>query len=138
MLETILLLSPLLAAIVAGPGQFLFDARSAMGAGLALTGLAVAISVALFLSFDGFTRVTPLFLWLESGSFSADWALRIDRISLVLAVLSCVAALFARSLIWVQASPDDDSQESERAFHFSALSLMLSVSYTHLTLPTIA
>ncbi|HLT76746.1 MAG TPA: NADH-quinone oxidoreductase subunit L [Ferrovibrio sp.] len=87
---------PLLAAIVAG----LFGRRIGDVASMAVTCVAVIISavlswVALYLVVGKGMVVTIKVLdWIDSGSFSVDWALRIDQLTAVmLVVVNTVSAL---------------------------------------------
>ena len=122
MLETILLLPPLLGALVAGFGRSAIGARAAMGVAIAMTSFVLLVALGLYLSFDGFTTVTPLFLWIESASFTADWALRVDRVSLVFALLAILGTLLAQGQAWF-----DHSEAEGEPTGIAAMSLMLFV-----------
>ncbi|HEX6956827.1 MAG TPA: NADH-quinone oxidoreductase subunit L [Ferrovibrio sp.] len=87
---------PLLAAIVAG----LFGRRLGDAASMAITCVAVSISavlswVALYLVVGKeMVATVPVLDWIDSGSFSVDWALRIDQLTAVmLVVVNTVSAL---------------------------------------------
>ena len=88
---------PLLAAIVAGLGN---KALGALPAKVITTGalfVACALSWPIFLSFVSGTAevsVVPVLHWVQSGTLSFDWALRVDTLTAVmLVVVTSVSAL---------------------------------------------
>ena len=96
MIQLIVLL-PLLAAIIAGFGN---KALGKLPAKIVTTGAlfaSCAMSWPIFLSFvmgDGQAYVEPVFTWIQSGSFDAQWALRVDAMTAVmLVVITSVSAL---------------------------------------------
>ncbi|MDR7153946.1 NADH-quinone oxidoreductase subunit L [Sphingobium xenophagum] len=96
MIQLIVLL-PLLAAIIAGLGN---KALGKLPAKIITTGalfVSCALSWPIFLSFvagDGQAYVAPLFTWIQSGSFDAQWALRVDTMTAVmLVVITSVSSL---------------------------------------------
>ncbi len=92
---SLILLSPLVGAILAGLfGRALGD-RGAMLVTTALLFLACALSWTALLTFDPEVvgRVT-LMRWIESGTLAVDWAIRIDTLSVVMmVVVTSVSAL---------------------------------------------
>ena len=96
MIQLIVLL-PLLAAAIAGLGN---KALGKLPAKIVTTGAlftACAMSWAIFIPFllgHAEASVTPLFTWIESGSFDAQWALRVDTMTAVmLVVITSVSSL---------------------------------------------
>ena len=107
MIQLIVLL-PLLAAAIAGLGN---KALGKLPAKIVTTGAlfaSCAMSWPIFISFltgSAEAHVTPLFTWIQSGSFDAQWALRVDAMTAVMLVVitsgwaaACLAALsFSRA-----------------------------------------
>ena len=96
MIQLIVLL-PLLAAAIAGLGN---KALGKLPAKIVTTGAlfaSCAMSWPIFLSFltgSAEPYVQPLFTWIESGSFDAQWALRVDTMTAVmLVVITSVSSL---------------------------------------------
>jgi NADH-quinone oxidoreductase subunit L len=96
MIQLIVLL-PLLAAIIAGLGN---KAVGNLPAKIVTTGAlfaSCAMSWPIFVDFltgHAETHVAPLFTWIESGSFDAQWALRVDAMTAVmLVVITSVSSL---------------------------------------------
>lgn len=96
MIQLIVLL-PLLAAIIAGLGNKMLGKLPAK---IITTGALFAIcamSWSIFIPFvmgNGEAYVAPLFTWIQSGSFDAQWALRVDTMTAVmLVVITSVSSL---------------------------------------------
>jgi len=93
-METIILFAPLLGAIISGFGYKLVGERLAITTATALLFLAAALSWVVFLGFDGTTQQIPIMRWIESGSLSTDWAIRLDRLTtIMLVVVTTVSSL---------------------------------------------
>ncbi len=93
-MESLILFAPLFGALIAGFGWRLIGERGAMWVTTGLLFLACAFSWIIFLSFDGVTYKVELFRWIESGTLSTDWAIRMDRLTaIMLIVITTVSAL---------------------------------------------
>ena len=93
----VIVFAPLAAALIAGLGnRFLGNvaAKSVTTAGLFL---AAGLSWPIFLGFLGGTataEVVPVLKWVQSGSLTFDWALRVDTLTaIMLVVINTVSAL---------------------------------------------
>lgn len=93
----IIVFAPLVAALIAGLGnRFIGNvaAKSVTTAGLFL---AAALSWPIFLGFLGGTataEVVPVLKWVQSGTLTFDWALRVDTMTaIMLVVINSVSAL---------------------------------------------
>jgi NADH-quinone oxidoreductase subunit L len=93
----LIVLLPLLAAAIAGLGN---KALGKLPAKILTTGalfISCALSWPIFISFltgSAEAHVTPLFTWIQSGSFDAQWALRVDAMTAVmLVVITSVSSL---------------------------------------------
>ncbi|AOL94935.1 NADH-quinone oxidoreductase subunit L [Porphyrobacter sp. LM 6] len=93
----VIVFAPLLAALIAGLGNRMIGnvaAKSVTTAGLFL---AAALSWPIFLGFLGGTatpEVVPVLKWVQSGTLTFDWALRVDTMTaIMLVVINSVSAL---------------------------------------------
>lgn len=93
----IIVFAPLVAALIAGLGNRMIGnvaAKSVTTAGLFL---AAGLSWPIFLGFLGGTataEVVPVLKWVQSGSLTFDWALRVDTLTaIMLVVINSVSAL---------------------------------------------
>ena len=93
-METILLFAPLVGAIICGFGHKMIGEKAATVTATALLFLAALLSWITFLSFDGVTQNIEIFRWIESGSLSTSWAIRLDRLTaIMLIVITTVSSL---------------------------------------------
>ncbi|MGH6785993.1 MAG: NADH-quinone oxidoreductase subunit L, partial [Novosphingobium sp.] len=88
---------PLLAAIVAGLGNRMLGNTVAKSLTTGALFVSAALSWPIFLGFvggHGEAGVTPVMLWVQSGSLTFDWALKVDALTAVmLVVITSVSAL---------------------------------------------
>ncbi|MFQ5437320.1 MAG: NADH-quinone oxidoreductase subunit L, partial [Paracoccaceae bacterium] len=84
---TIILFAPLLGALIAGFGHKWIGEQAAIIVSTALLFLAAAFSWFVFLTFDGEMVQIPIMRWVESGSLSTDWAIRLDRLTAIMLVV---------------------------------------------------
>ncbi len=93
-MTTLILLAPLFGALICGFGWKFIGEKAAIWTA---TGILIAIALlswVVFLTFHGDAESHPLFRWIVSGSMSADWGVRIDRMSVImLVVVNSVSAL---------------------------------------------
>ncbi len=93
-METIILFAPLVGALIAGFGHRIIGERGAIVTSTGLLFLAAALSWVVFLSYDGEMQQIQILRWIESGSLSADWAIRLDRLTtIMLVVVTSVSSL---------------------------------------------
>jgi NADH-quinone oxidoreductase subunit L len=110
MIQLIVLL-PLLAAAIAGLGN---KALGKLPAKILTTGAlfaSCAMSWPIFLSFvlgDGQAYVAPLFTWIQSGSFDAQWALRVDTMTAVMLVVITSVSSLVHLYSWGYMDEDPD------------------------------
>jgi NADH-quinone oxidoreductase subunit L len=101
MLAVFIVLAPGLAALVAGLGQRVLGDRGAMGLTTSVVvAAALAAGYAFFIQVFGshegeaHAHVIKLATWFDVGTFVADWAIRIDTLSVVMMfVITSVSAL---------------------------------------------
>ena len=93
-MELIILFSPLLGAIVGGFFWRSIGERQAIYLTIALLFLSCFLSWIVFLSHDAHMEKITLFRWINSGDLSANWSIRLDRLtSIMLVVVTSVSAL---------------------------------------------
>ena len=93
-MEKVILFAPLVGALIGGFGWRIIGEKGAQVVTTALLFLACALSWNVFLTFDGQTQHIPLLDWIQSGTFQADWSIRLDRLTaIMLIVVTTVSAL---------------------------------------------
>ncbi|WP_095589906.1 NADH-quinone oxidoreductase subunit L [Actibacterium ureilyticum] len=93
-MTSIILFAPLIGAILCGFGWKLIGETAAQWVATGLLFLACFLSWIVFLSFDGQTQHIPILEFIQSGSLSVDWAIRLDRLTaIMLIVVTTVSAL---------------------------------------------
>ena len=84
----------MLGALIAGFGWRIIGDKAAQFLTTGLLFLAAFLSWVIFLTFDGETQHIQILRWIESGSLSADWGIRLDRLTaIMLVVVNTVSAL---------------------------------------------
>ncbi|QXT39171.1 NADH-quinone oxidoreductase subunit L [Gymnodinialimonas ceratoperidinii] len=93
-METILLFSPLVGALICGFAWRLIGEQAACVVATAFLFLSCLLSWIVFLGFDGETYTRSIMTWIESGTLFTDWAIRVDRLTaIMLIVITSVSAL---------------------------------------------
>ncbi|KIC47091.1 NADH:ubiquinone oxidoreductase subunit L [Ruegeria sp. ANG-S4] len=93
-METTILFAPLVGALLCGFGWKFIGEKAAMWTATGLLFLACLLSWIVFFTFDGQTQQIEILRWIESGSLSTSWAIRLDRLTaIMLIVVTTVSAL---------------------------------------------
>ena len=93
-MENIILFAPLVGSLLCGFGWKFIGESAAMWVATGLLFLSAALSWVVFLTFDGVTEHIQILRWIESGSLSTDWAIRMDRLTaIMLIVITTVSSL---------------------------------------------
>jgi NADH-quinone oxidoreductase subunit L len=93
-MATIILFAPLIGSILCGFGWRLIGEKAATWLSTGLLFLAAILSWQIFLTFDGTTQHITVLRFIESGSLSTEWGIRLDRLSaIMLVVVNSVSAL---------------------------------------------
>ncbi|MDS9951440.1 MAG: NADH-quinone oxidoreductase subunit L, partial [Planktomarina sp.] len=93
-MEMTLLFAPLVGALIAGFGHRIIGDKAAQVLATSLLFLSAFLSWVVFISFDGHTESIQIMRWIESGTLSTDWAIRVDRLTtIMLIVITTVSAL---------------------------------------------
>ena len=90
----ITLFAPLVGSLICGFGWRFIGERAGQVLTTGLLFLAAVLSWYIFLTFQGDTQHITLLRWIESGSLSTDWGIRLDRMTaIMLVVVNTVSAL---------------------------------------------
>ncbi|MGH1368834.1 MAG: NADH-quinone oxidoreductase subunit L [Maritimibacter sp.] len=94
-MTTIILFAPLIGALIAGFGHRIIGDKGAQVLTTALLFLAAVLSWIVFLTLDpSHPQQISLLTWVESGSLSTDWSIRLDRLTaIMLIVVTTVSSL---------------------------------------------
>ena len=124
-METILLFAPLVGAIICGFGWPLIGEKAAQWTATGLLFLAALLSWITFFTFDGVTEQITIMRWIESGTLSVDWMIRLDRLTaIMLIVITSVSSLVHLYSFGYMAHDDNfRDDESYRPRFFAYLSL---------------
>ena len=123
LLSTILL-APLFGAILCGFAHRFIGERIAIITATTLLCVTAALSWWVFTQFGGETVTITLFRFFDSGSMSADWSIRLDRLtSVMLVVVTTVSSLVhLYSFGYMHADPQWKEHESYKPRFFAYLS----------------
>jgi NADH-quinone oxidoreductase subunit L len=93
-MTTLILLLPLFGALICGFGYRMIGEQAAIYTATTILFLCCLLSWIVFFSFDGETVSKPLFRWVASGTLSAEWGVRVDRLTcIMLVVVTTVSSL---------------------------------------------
>ncbi|MGO4915614.1 NADH-quinone oxidoreductase subunit L [Pseudogemmobacter sp. W21_MBD1_M6] len=93
-MPTIILFAPLVGALICGFGWKIIGEKAAMSVATGLLFLAAFLSWIVFFTLHGETQHIQLLRWIESGSLSTDWGIRLDRLTaIMLVVVTSVSSL---------------------------------------------
>ena len=93
-METIILFSPLIGALICGFGWKFIGEQAACVVATSGLFLAAILSWIVFLTFDGTTESIEILRWIQSGTLDTSWAIRMDRLTaIMLIVITTVSAL---------------------------------------------
>ena len=87
-MEKIVLFAPLVGSLLAGFGWRMIGEKAAQLLTTGILFLSCLLSWYLFLSFDGVTRHTPVLDWVVTGDFHSEWAIRIDRLTVIMLIVA--------------------------------------------------
>ena len=123
-MATIVLFAPLIGALICGFGWRLIGESAGQIITTALVFLAALLSWIIFLTFDGETQQIVILRFIESGSLSTEWAIRLDRLTaIMLVVVNTVSALVHLYSFGYMAHDDNwTHEESYKARFFAYLS----------------
>ncbi len=119
----IILFAPLIGALIAGFGHRVIGDKAAQVLTTGLLFLSAVLSWVVFLGpIDGTVHI-PIMRWVESGTLSADWGIRLDRLTaIMLVVVTTVSSLVHLYSIGYMADDPQFKGESYRPRFFAYLS----------------
>ncbi|MVO15866.1 NADH-quinone oxidoreductase subunit L [Parasedimentitalea huanghaiensis] len=123
-METILLFAPLVGAILCGFGYKYIGEKAAMWTATGMLFLSAFLSWISFVTFDGVTQHIEVLRWIESGSLSTSWGIRLDRLTtIMLIVITTVSSLVhLYSFGYMDKDPQWKEGESYKPRFFAYLS----------------
>ncbi len=123
-METIILFAPLVGALIAGFTWKLIGETAALWISTGLLFLSAILSWIVFLGFDGVTEQIQILRFIESGSLSTDWAIRMDRLTtIMLIVVTTISSLVhLYSFGYMDKDPQFKENESYKPRFFAYLS----------------
>ena len=123
-MEITILLAPLIGALICGFGWKIIGEQAAMWVSTGLLFLAAALSWIVFLSFDGPTEHIQIMRFIESGTLSTDWSIRMDRLTAIMLIVVTTVSSLVHLYSFGYMAHDDNFQEHEsyRARFFAYLS----------------
>ena len=123
-METLILFSPLVGAILCGFGWKFIGETAAQWVATGLLFFACVLSWIVFLTHDGVTETINILRWIESGTLSTEWAIRMDRLTAtMLIVVTTVSALVhLYSFSYMDHDPQWKEGESYKPRFFAYLS----------------
>ncbi|WP_286779953.1 proton-conducting transporter membrane subunit, partial [Sulfitobacter sp. UBA4523] len=123
-METIILFAPLVGALICGFGWKLIGEKPGQYVATGLLFLAALLSWIVFLSFDGETQHIQILRWIESGSLSTDWAIRLDRLTAIMLIVITTVSSLVHLYSFGYMAHDENFSDAEpyRARFFAYLS----------------
>ncbi|WP_114966769.1 NADH-quinone oxidoreductase subunit L [Alkalilacustris brevis] len=120
----IVLFAPLIGALICGFGWRITGERAGMILTTGLLFLAAFLSWVIFLTFDGDTQQIQILRWVDSGTLTADWAIRLDRLTAVMLVVVTTVSALVHLYSFGYMAHDENWREGEpyRARFFAYLS----------------
>jgi NADH-quinone oxidoreductase subunit L len=112
-METILLFAPLVGSLICGFGHKFIGERAAMMVSTGMLFLSAILSWVIFTTFNGDTEVITLLRWVESGTLSSDWAIRVDRLTAVMLVVINTVSAVVHLYSWGYMDKDPQWKEGE-------------------------
>ncbi|MCP5037667.1 MAG: NADH-quinone oxidoreductase subunit L [Rhodobacteraceae bacterium] len=120
---SIILFAPLIGAIIAGFGHKVIGDKAAQYLTTGLLFLSAALSWAVFLNLPEGTQHIQIMRWVESGTLSTDWSIRLDRLTaIMLIVVTTVSSLVHMYSLGYMADDPQFKGESYRPRFFAYLS----------------
>ncbi len=117
-METIILFAPLVGAILCGFGWKLIGETAAHWMATSLLFLSAILSWIMFLTLDpsahpNGTYTVNILRWIESGTLSIDWAIRMDRLTAVMLIVITTVSALVHLYSFGYMAHDDNFKEGE-------------------------
>lgn len=123
-MPTIILFAPLVGALIAGFGWRIIGERGAQVVTTALLFLSAFLSWIVFFGHYENVETITILKWVESGSMSVDWAIRLDRLTAIMLVVvtSVSSVVHLYSFGYMEGDPQWKEGESYKPRFFAYLS----------------
>ncbi|MBD3663552.1 NADH-quinone oxidoreductase subunit L [Sulfitobacter aestuariivivens] len=112
-METTILFAPLVGALICGFGWKLIGEQAAMWVSTGLLFLAAILSWVVFLTFEGPTEQIQILRFIESGTLSTDWAIRLDRLTAIMLIVVTTVSSLVHLYSFGYMAHDDNFKENE-------------------------
>ena len=112
-MPTIILFAPLLGALLCGFGWRFFGEKAAMAIATGLLFLAALLSWIVFFGHYEVPESYPLFRFIDSGTMSVDWGIRMDRLTQVMLVVVTTVSALVHLYSWGYMDHDPQWKEGE-------------------------
>jgi len=112
-METIILFAPLVGAILAGFGWKAIGETAAMWVATGLLFLSCVLSWIVFLTFDGATQQIEILKYIESGSLSTSWSIRLDRLTAIMLIVVTSVSAFVHLYSFGYMAHDENFRDGE-------------------------
>ncbi|MFT7105816.1 MAG: NADH-quinone oxidoreductase subunit L [Yoonia sp.] len=117
-MESIILFAPLVGAILCGFGWKMIGETAAQWVSTSLLFLAAFLSWIIFLTFDASahpngTYTVNILRWIESGTLSTDWAIRMDRLTATMLIVITTVSALVHLYSFGYMAHDDNFKEGE-------------------------
>ncbi|WP_102108169.1 NADH-quinone oxidoreductase subunit L [Oceaniglobus roseus] len=112
-METIILFAPLVGALICGFGWKFMGEKPAQYTATGLLFLSALLSWIVFFSFDGEMERIQILRWIESGSLSTDWAIRLDRLTAIMLIVVTTVSSLVHLYSFGYMAHDDNFREGE-------------------------
>ena len=117
-MESIILFAPLVGALLCGFGWKIIGETAAMWVATGLLFLSAILSWVVFLTFDptahpGGHYTVQVLRWIESGTLSTDWAIRMDRLTAIMLIVITTVSALVHLYSFGYMAHDDNWREGE-------------------------
>ncbi|MEM1361040.1 MAG: NADH-quinone oxidoreductase subunit L [Pseudomonadota bacterium] len=112
----IILFAPLLGALIAGFGWKIIGDKAAMWTATGLLFLSCFFSWIVFFAFDQETQIIEMMRWIESGSLSAYWSIRLDRLTAIMLIVVTTVSSLVHLYSFGYMAHDENFREGEESY----------------------
>ncbi|MEM8956603.1 MAG: NADH-quinone oxidoreductase subunit L [Pseudomonadota bacterium] len=112
----IILFAPLLGALIAGFAWKIIGEKAAKWTATGLLFLSCFLSWIVFFTFGGETQIVEIMRWIESGSLSAYWGVRLDRLTAIMLIVVTTVSAFVHLYSFGYMAHDENFREGEESY----------------------
>ncbi len=115
-MESIILFAPLVGALIAGFGWKLTGIRGAQWISTGLLFLACAFSWITFFQHGPDAQHIQVLRWIESGTLSTDWSIRLDRLTSIMLIVVTTVSSVVHLYSFGYMAHDENFKEGEESY----------------------